>query len=159
MTDTPAAALAEPRIEPGRTMIVAGLRDHSGFADLGGLRALWQRIGPRMGTIPGQVGDVGYGVCFNIGMSGFDYLAGVEVAPGIPVPPDLVSLRVASSRYAVFTHTGHVSTVRGTFMAIYNNWLPRSGYEYAEAAVFERYDDRFDARTGDGGFEIWVPIR
>lgn len=159
MTADTTTALAEPRIEPGRTMLVAGLRDHFAFENLGGLPALWQRVGPLLGQIPGQVGHVAYGVCHGMDMSGFDYLAGVEVTAGTQVPADLVSVRVAAARYAVFTHGGHVSTVRGTFMAIFNTWLPRSGYQFAEAAVFERYDERFDPRTGMGGFELWIPIR
>ena len=44
-------------------------------------------------------------------------------------------------------------------MAIFNDWLPGSGHVPADAPVFERYDERFDARTGMGGFEIWVPIK
>ena len=43
-------------------------------------------------------------------------------------------------------------------MAIFNDWLPTSGHRPADAPVFERYDDRFDSRTGHGGFEIWVPV-
>jgi AraC family transcriptional regulator len=26
------------------------------------------------------------------------------------------------------------------------------------AAEFERYDERFDPATGQGGFEIWIPL-
>jgi AraC family transcriptional regulator len=43
-------------------------------------------------------------------------------------------------------------------MAIYNEWLPRSGRQAAEAPLLERYDERFDASTGSGGFEIWIPL-
>ena len=83
---------------------------------------------------------------------------GGEPAPGTELPPELVSYRVAPQRYAVFWHAGHVSDVRGTFMAIFNTWLPRSGYAFAQAPVFERYDERFDPRTGLGGFELWIPV-
>jgi len=27
-----------------------------------------------------------------------------------------------------------------------------------DAPNFERYDERFDPLTGNGGFEIWVPV-
>jgi AraC family transcriptional regulator len=81
------------------------------------------------------------------------------VAPGTQLPPNLVSLRVGAQRYAVFPHSGHVSTVRDTFMAIFNEWLPRKQHQADEVPVFERYDGRFDPRTGMGGFEIWVPLK
>jgi len=28
----------------------------------------------------------------------------------------------------------------------------------ADAPTFERYDEKFDPATGNGGLEIWVPI-
>jgi AraC family transcriptional regulator len=29
----------------------------------------------------------------------------------------------------------------------------------ADAPNFERYDETFDPATGNGGFEIWVPVK
>lgn len=159
MSSGETATIGEPRIERGAAMRIAGLQDHFAFEELGGLPALWQRIRPLLGHIEGQVGAVAYGVCFNTNETGFDYIAGVEVTASTRVGADLASLAVSPQRYAVFTHTGHVSAVRGTFMAIFNEWLPRSGLRTEDAPVFERYDQRFDPRTGLGGFEIWIPIK
>lgn len=150
--------LTPPRIEDGRALLVAGLGERYRFENVGGLPALWQRFGEHIGHVPGQVGDVAYGVCYNTDDTGFDYIAGVEVADFDPLPVEFSRVRVPAQRYAVFAHHDHVSTVRGTFMAIFNEWLPKSGYRSADAPVFERYDERFDPRTGTGGFEIWVPV-
>jgi AraC family transcriptional regulator len=38
-------------------------------------------------------------------------------------------------------------------------WLPASGLKLADAPNFERYDDNFDPLTGNGGLEIWVPVK
>jgi AraC family transcriptional regulator len=159
MTDAPSSNVPPPRIECGKAMLIAGLMQHFAFDALGGLPFLWQRARPLLGTIPGQVGNVAYGACYNTDDAGFDYIAGAEVASETGLPPDLATLRLTPQRYAVFTHAEHVSTVRGTFMAIFNEWLPRLGFQSADAAVFERYDERFDSRTGTGGFELWIPIR
>jgi AraC family transcriptional regulator len=35
----------------------------------------------------------------------------------------------------------------------------RAGREATDGPAFERYDERFDGRTGLGGFEIWIPIK
>jgi len=43
--------------------------------------------------------------------------------------------------------------------AIWNSWLPQSGYVAADAPGLERYDERFNPETGLGGFEIWIPVR
>lgn len=61
-------------------------------------------------------------------------------------------------RYAVFTHREHVSTIRRTHNTIWNDWLPESGFEAADAPSFERYGEEFDGATGFGGVEIWLPI-
>ena len=29
----------------------------------------------------------------------------------------------------------------------------------ADAPNFERYDEKFDPSTGDGGLEIWIPVK
>ena len=58
------------------------------------------------------------------------------------MPRILRKRRYGSSKgYAAFTHQGHVSTIRGTMNAIWNNWLPASEYEAADAPGFERYDE------------------
>jgi AraC family transcriptional regulator len=148
-----------PRMENGSALLIAGLGERFAFDNLAGLPGLWQRFSEHLGHVPGQVGGVADGVCYNTDDTGFDYIAGVEVADFGSLPKEFARLRVAEQRYAVFAHTEHVSTVRGTFMAIFNDWLPGSGHVPADAPVFERYDERFDGRTGMGGFEIWVPLK
>jgi AraC family transcriptional regulator len=160
MDDTQKTTLSTPRIVDGRPLLIAGLGDHFTFESLGGIPALWQRFHQHIGNVPGRAGATLYGVCYNTDEAGhFDYIAGVEVADFAALPKDFARLRLAEQRYAVFWHGEHVSTTRGTFMAIFNDWLPKSGYQSADAAPFERYDERFDPRTGTGGFEIWIPIK
>ena len=160
MDKTEKTTLHAPRIEDGRALLVAGLEARFAFENLAGIPALWQRFGPYIGHVPGQVDGVTYGVCHNNDdTGGFDYVAAVEVADFASLPKDFARVRIAGQCYAVFTHGGHVSTTRGTFMAIFNDWLPASGYRMVDAPLFERYDERFDARTGAGGFEIWIPIQ
>jgi AraC family transcriptional regulator len=59
----------------------------------------------------------------------------------------------------VFTHAEHISTIRRTVNTIWIHWLPASGLKAADAPSFERYDEKFDSSTGDGGLEIWIPVR
>jgi AraC family transcriptional regulator len=156
-TNTP---LQPPRIQTGRSLLIAGLGEHFTFETMAGIPGLWQRFRDHLGHVPGQIGTVAYGVCYNTDDAGsFDYIAGVEVADFATLPTDFARLRLTEQRYAVFTHTDHVSTIRSTFMAIFNDWLPKSRYRPADAAPFERYDERFDSHTGNGGFEIWIPIK
>jgi AraC family transcriptional regulator len=87
-----------------------------------------------------------------------EYLCGVEVSAFEGIPGDFATVRIPAHRYAVFTHDGHVSTIRATWEAIFRSGLPALGCEMADAPDFERYDERFDGHTGNGVVEIWIPL-
>jgi len=151
-------ALQRPRIEAGRLLLIAGLGDRYTFETLGGIPALWQRFVPHLGHIPGQTGNVTYGVVHNGDDDGCDYIAGVEVSGFDALPADFAHIRLPERRYAVFEHRGHISGIRATWEAIFRNGLPASGLEKADAPDFERYDERFDPHSGNGVVEIWIPL-
>jgi len=155
-----AIELEPPRFENGRELLIAGIGKRYSAQTAPAIPAQWQRFQGLIGRIPGQIGHVTYGVRCNADDHGsLDYISGVEVADFSALPSDLHRLRLAPQRYAVFTHRANVCQVRRTWHTIWNEWLPESGYEAVEAPDFERYDGRFDPRTGEGGLEIWVPIR
>lgn len=152
--------LRSPRFDDRSSFHVAGLSERFTFETNHGIPALWQRFAPYVGHISGQAESATYGICYNgDGEGGFDYMAGVEVAAPDDVPGDLTSLTIPGGRYAVFTHSGHISDMRKTVYTIWNRWLPEADVSHVEAPDFERYDDRFDPRTGEGDVEIWIPVR
>jgi AraC family transcriptional regulator len=160
MDETPLDTLDPPRFADGKAMLIAGLRTRYTQETVAGIPAQWQRFQPYLGNVPGQVGNVAYGVCCNGDDDGnVDYLCGVEVAGFSELPPELDRLRIAAQRYAVFRHAEHISTIRRTWFTIMNAWLPKSGHALADAPEFERYDESFDPATGQGGLEIWIPIK
>lgn len=63
MPDAPMKNLAEPRIEEKPAMRVAGLRDFFPYSGTAGIPALWQRFGPQIGTLPGEIAGHAYGLC------------------------------------------------------------------------------------------------
>jgi AraC family transcriptional regulator len=152
--------LTTPRFDNGRTLLIAGLGERYTFETNQGIPFQWQSFRPYIGNIPGQIGGTTYGVCCNSDGTGhFEYIAGVEVSSFAGLPPELSRIRVPEQRYAVFSHRGHASTMRSTVYTIWNKWLPASGYEVADAPDFERYGESFDATSGLGTIEIWLPIR
>jgi AraC family transcriptional regulator len=160
MDETLIADLPPPRFESLKPLLVAGLCERYNHESSKAIPAQWQRFQPYIGNIPGQIGGTAYGVCFNGDDEGnFDYIAGVEVTDFSRLPPELARVRLAAQTYAVFSHRGHVSTIRRTIMTIWNQWLPQSELEVADAADFERYGEEFDPLTGNGGLEIWIPIK
>ena len=143
--------LDPPRFETGRTLLVAGLGERYSFETNQGIPLQWQRFGSYIGNIPGQVGHVAYGVCCNSdGAGNFEYIAGVEVASFDDLPGELRRVRIPEQRYAVFTHRDHISAIRGTWYTIWNQWLPASGHEVADAPDFERYDNKIRSADRNG---------
>lgn len=161
MQHIPVTPLREPRFEAGRLLTIAGLAErYSAENCSASIPGLWQRFGAWLGHVPGQLGGVAYGVCYNFDEAGnMDYLCGVEVADFSSLPAEFARLRIPPQRYVVFTHSEHVSAIRGTWNAIWGEWLPKSGHEVADAPFFERYDTSFDPRTGNGGVELWIPLK
>ncbi len=152
--------LPAPRFETGSPLLVAGLGERYNHENGAGIPAQWHRFHQAVADIPGRIGKVAYGVCCNGDDAGnFDYIAGVEVSDFSDLPREFAKVRIPEQRYAVFTHADHISTIRRTVNTIWNHWLPASGLKAADAPSFERYDENFDPRTGNGGLEIWVPVK
>jgi predicted transcriptional regulator YdeE len=152
--------LDPPRFEQGKEMIIAGLNKHFTDETRAQIPDLWMKFAPSLGKIPGQKGKSTYGVCHGEEKAGgFDYMAGVEVQNTKDLPSGFTHLKIPAHRYAVFTHSKHVSELPKTLDAIYCKWLPNSGLQAGNAPFFERYTEEFCPDKGVGGIEIWVPVK
>lgn len=161
MNSTALDHLTAPRFETSKPLLVAGLGERITHENQGaGIPNQWQRFHQSVENIPGRIGKVAYGVCCNGDDAGnFDYIAGVEVVDFSDLPREFSRVRIPEQKYAVFTHAEHISSIRRTVNTIWNHWLPVSGMKAADAPNFERYDEKFDPSTGDGGLEIWIPVK
>jgi AraC family transcriptional regulator len=160
MDQTPLETLQPPRFVTGKPLLVTGISERYGCESSAGIPAQWQRFLPHFDHIPGQVGHVAYGVMYNTDDEGnFEYLCGVEVPDFTRVPSELSRLRIPEQRYVIFDHPGHISEVRRSWNTVWNKWFPESGHEVADGPHFERYGEKFDSRTGNGGLELWIPLR
>ena len=152
--------LAPPRFVTLNAFFMAGLGERYTATTSAGIPAQWQRFIPHLGHIPGQKGRTTYGVLCNSDDDGnIEYVCSVEVADFSDLPAHWTRLRIPAQQYAVFSHPDHISTIRRTWFTIWNSWLPESGYEAAESPAFERYGETFDPTSGNGGCEIWLPIK
>ncbi len=148
-----------PRFGDRSAFKVAGFGRRFSTQHTAGIPGLWQSFGPHIGSIPGEVSGVAYGVCYNTGGDSFDYLCGVEVLSLSDLPPGFSACEVPSNHYAIFHHGGHITDIHGIMRAIFSDWLPKSGRQAAAAPIFERYGPDFNPRTGEGGFDIYVPLK
>jgi AraC family transcriptional regulator len=154
-----ALKLADPVYVDRGPFLLAGLLEHYRDGDMSAIPNQWQRFAPWLGHIPHQVPHVAYGVVFNGDDDGTtDYLTAMEVADFSDVPGPLSRLRLGAQRYAVWRHPGHVSEIRSVWRTIWGDWVPARVKTLADAPFFERYPEEFDPLTGEGGFEIWLPV-
>lgn len=153
----------EARHDIGKAMRIAGLGERYDASTMSQIPALWRRfVSEAIGKIADRTDEkVYFGVCTNMdGKGGLDYYAGFEVASFDGLPLGVTRIELDSRRYAVFVHRGPVSKISDTWMAIFNDWMPRTGHKMADAPSFERYhDDTFDAKAGTGEVEIWIPLQ
>ena len=160
MDDSMLTPLDPPRIVENSGLLIAGFNERYDHAASASIPSQWQRFRPHIDHVPGQVGHTAYGVVHNSDDTGHaDYLTGVEVKDFSTVPGEFSRLKIPPQRYAVFTHKDHISSIRRTWFSIWNKGLPEAGLEATGGPEFERYDERFDGRTGNGEVEIWIPIR
>ena len=161
MDASPDIKLAEPRIEQRERMLLAGLIKTYAMKDIGGIPALWQQFNAMEGGIPDVVDPkVAYGASLSFSEEkGCEYMAAVEVRSFDDLPKEFQTATIPAGTYAVFHQPGHITLMRPTIHAIWSKWLPASGYTAEEAPLVEFYPSTFDPVTGNGGFEIWLPVR
>jgi AraC family transcriptional regulator len=158
--------LEAPTFVDGHALLIAGLRQRYTAETRDEIPALWKRFGASVDSVPGQVGQVAYGICLQLlseATQSFDYVAGIQVRDVSSLADGWSSLRIPALRYAVFPHREHVSRLADTIDAIFHGWLPGSGFIALQGAgdtpgLVERYGEAFDPRSGTGDVQVWIPI-
>ena len=159
MIDEGEPDVASARIEIAGPMQFVGISGRHAFSAIQGIPAQWQRFMPSFRDIPDKCDPIPVGISLAIDQDGdFEYFCAAQVSQAPALAPAFVHLAVPAQRYAVFQHRGHVVTIRSTYAAIWNHWLPASGGMASEAPILERHNRTFDPTTGLGGLEIWVPV-
>lgn len=153
--------LDEPRIEDRKALLLAGLIKTFAMKDMGSIPSLWPQFDEFQDAIPNKVTPIRY---FGASLSfteeqGCEYMAALEVTDLAGMPKDVQSTTIPAAQYAIFTQPGHISLIRPTIMSIWSDWLPGSGFVATEAPLIEYYPPAFDGVTGNGGFEIWLPVK
>ncbi|MCF7750526.1 AraC family transcriptional regulator [Bacillus subtilis subsp. subtilis] len=144
-----------PRIVNATPLQVAGIGARHRGDSVAAIPSQWQRLALQCPAAP----ELRYGVCCNSDDDGsFDYIAGIGVTGTAALPDGWQAVRIPARRYVVAWHAGHISAIRSTWYWLLNHHLPAAGLSLGDAPELERYDARFDAGSGHGGMEIWLPL-
>jgi AraC family transcriptional regulator len=159
MTASRQPTLRPPVLRALQEQTFAVLSGRFSWAGMRDIPALWRRFMEFYPAIKDKLDPAPWAVVSPPDDDGaFDYACAVVVPPASALPPGLGRVHVDAHRYAVFTHEGHVSLIRGTYDEIWNRALSASGWTLANGPVLESHRTGFDPRTGEGGLEIWVPV-
>lgn len=110
------------------------------------------------GTIPRLAGLMNgepkglLGVCDGVDSSRY-YIA---VASSAPLAEGLEEYTVPAATWAVFSGEGPSQAIQELERRAVTEWLPTSGYEYADAPDVEVY---LNPDPENAKFEVWIPVR
>ena len=153
--------LADPTIEDREPLLLAGLIKTFALKDIAAIPSLWPQFDEVQDIIVDKTpGPRFFGASLAFSEEkGCDYMAALEVTDLKSQPKDVQTATIPPATYAIFAQPGHITLIRPTIMSIWQDWLPGSGYVAAEAPLIEYYPPEFDGMTGNGGFEIWLPVK
>ncbi|MFD1176396.1 effector binding domain-containing protein [Paenibacillus puldeungensis] len=152
------------RIEKRNSFKIIGVKEHyeinikENFADV---PLFWQKTA-QSGMIPKicsfmdsePKGILGVSTCMN--GKDFDYY--IAAASNRETPADLVEYTVPECTWAIFECVGAMPiALQNLQKRIVSEWLPTSGYEYANAPDIEVYFEG-DQQADDYHCEVWLPV-
>jgi AraC family transcriptional regulator len=151
--------LSAPRLETMPVRRFAGPVVRYDLQTRAAIPAQWEAYNAAGVRVDGAVPRDYYGVVFNYSEKDgtFDYLCGQEVQAGAALPPGFSSVTIEGT-YARFATAGHISTMNAAWSEVYGTWASRPDFRQRPGPSVEYYPPEFDGSTGNGGFEIWVPV-
>ncbi|MBI4920453.1 MAG: AraC family transcriptional regulator [Devosia nanyangense] len=155
--------LAPPKIEDHPAMRLAGIGQHYTTATLHSIPDQWSRFGPLIGQMVGDKSGDSFGVVGRMEGSdgGFDYFTAVPIGPDLEMVPGVTVMSLPAARYARFRHQGHISDIRSTCAAVFDDGVPALGVETDPTyfSFLEYYGEDFNPQNGTGTVEIWVALK
>ena len=143
--------------------VVAGISARIGKDNMLEIPALWPRL-MRHVPLPGQLGKVGYGLCYgsNMEQGSFNYMAAVEVEADSEPPAGLVLMQVPAQTYLVFRITLGTGEIHPQMQAamkyIFSEGLPKSGRKPTGGIDLEVYGERFEPNKAGSILDFYVPV-
>ena len=96
------------------------------------------------------------GICAGMDGTEFDYY--ISASSDKPLPKGFTEFEVPASTWAIFECVGPMpGAIQELQTRIVSEWLPASGYEYADAPDIEVYPEG-DQLSPDYKCEVWLPV-
>lgn len=150
--------MIHPRLSQRSAFLMAGSRRYHLYQDAAtGIPAQWAEFNEGLAPI-NRTGSHSFGGICQANETGFEYMCAYEVSSYDGLPASVGRMKVPDQQYAVFTHQGHISSIKDTWQKAMS-WIPNAQWMDGETPSFELYDERYDPSTGTGIVELWIPIK
>lgn len=152
--------LTAPKIEQMKSMHFAGPVVCYDMETRGRIPAQWEAYNVTGVRAPALEPQRYYGTIANVSETGetFDYLCGQQVLAATHLPAGFQRFTLPAGSWARFATKGHISTMSAVWSEVINHWMTQPDYRPRKGASVEYYPPEFDGVTGNGGFEVWLPI-
>lgn len=151
------------RIERKGSFKIVGVKEHYSMSieeSLANVPLFWQKtvqrgLIPKLCTLMNKdSGILGISTCMN--GKDFDYY--IAVASDQKTPENMEEYLVPECTWAIFECIGPMpAAIQNMQKRIVSEWLPNSGYEYANAPDIEVYFEG-DQQAEDYKCEVWLPV-
>lgn len=152
------------RIEKKEAFRIVGVKAHYGLnveENFAQIPEFWARTAQSgafeqmLSLMNGEPAGV-LGVCGSMTSKDFDYY--IAVASDRPVPEGMEEYTVPACTWAIFTCVGPMpQAIQALQRRIVGEWLPNSGYDYANAPDIEVYFEG-NQQAEDYVCEVWLPV-
>ena len=118
----------------------------------------WQKATPQIPQLLSMMqtepkGLLGVSTCNEVeNEQNYYYIA---VASSAPVPEGMYTLTIPAQTWAIFPGSGMTPDIQTLQQRIVSDWLPTSGYEWANAPDIEVYLNNDPVNMA---FEVWLPV-
>lgn len=106
----------------------------------------------------GVVPEAWYGVCHDFRGAEFGYLSGMELSPTAKPAEGMAVVDLPGGAWARFVVRDGIDQMPAVWAEIHGHWLKQADWRPRPGPSVEFYPPAFDGATGQGGYEIWVPV-
>jgi len=140
------------------TRRIAGRNARYVMGQVQGIPAQWAAYNAEGQSGAEVVPEAWYGLCHDVQGERFGYLCGMELAPGGKAAPGQVVVTLPGGAWARFRVADGIDQMQAVWAEVFGHWLKQPDWRSRPGPSVEYYPPAFNGETGQGGYEIWVPI-
>lgn len=142
--------------KPKRNFV--GLDRLMSFEDIATIPAQWATFNAADPAIENSLGKGSFGIVHGFEGDTWRYACAYEVGKLGAIPEGYAHIAAPAANFAVFKCAENVSQI-GEVISAVMDWIDTSDYQSANGPMLEFYGPSYVPETGEGGFEIWTPVK